>query len=392
MSLRPLDSARSDVPGSSRGPSVGVEEEFFLVDASTNRMLECNREVVDSARSLGGTLDLELKTSQVETNTPVCRGMRQLYEHIAGARAVAAAAATQHGAALLSTGVPPVCGEFSTVTDVPRYQRMAERYGSLVSEHEVCGCHVHVAISDRETAVQVCNYLRLWLPTLLALTANSPIHRGRDTGFASWRAVLGGRWACSWAPPYFTSADHYDSVVGVMIESGGILDEAMVYWDVRPSAHLPTVEVRVSDVPGTVDETVVVATLIRALVAAAERSVHAGRLALPVAPEVLRAAYLRAAREGVSGQLLDVTSSRLITPARQLSSLIRHVQTELDEFGERSRVEKMVKKILAQGNGATRQREAFSRRQDAADVVSVAARHMLAGSWPAAIREPDTVH
>ncbi|MDG3010862.1 hypothetical protein G4X40_11950 [Rhodococcus sp. D2-41] len=107
------------------------------------------------------------------------------------------------------------------------------------------------------------NHLRPWLPTLLAMTASSPLFHGRDTGFAGWRSMIGCPWACSCAPPFFDSAAHYDATVAAMADAGVVLDEAVVFWDVRPSSDLPTVEVRVSDVPATVEETVLLATLVR---------------------------------------------------------------------------------------------------------------------------------
>ncbi len=118
-------------------------------------------------------------------------------------------------------------------------------------------------LSYRATAVQVSNHLRPWLPSLLALSANSPIHRGVDTGYASWRSILWSHWPSAGPPPYFSSLEEYDRTVAAMLECGSILDKAMVYWDVRPSTNFPTVEVRVSDVPATVDETVLMATVVR---------------------------------------------------------------------------------------------------------------------------------
>ena len=160
---------------------------------------------------------------------------------------------------------------------------------------------MHIDVPDKETAVRVSNHLRPWLPTLLALTANSPIYLGSDTGFASWRSIMWSRWPCSGPPPYFESAAHYEALVAMQVASGSIMDEQMVYWDVRPSSHLPTVEVRVSDIPLTIDETVLLATLVRALV-----MTYDGSPGPKLEPEVLRAAYWLAARDGLEGNGLDV--------------------------------------------------------------------------------------
>ncbi len=138
---------------------------------------------------------------------------------------------------------------------------------------------------DRETALQVGNFVRLWLPALLSLTANSAVYGGFDTGYASWRAVQQTGWPVSGPLPYLRSVEHFDELVGVLHETGAVLDERMVYWDIRPSSHLPTIEVRVSDVPATVEESVTLATLVRALAITALGELAVGRTAPDVGTE-----------------------------------------------------------------------------------------------------------
>ncbi|QTR03119.1 glutamate--cysteine ligase [Saccharothrix algeriensis] len=355
-------------------PTLGVEEEFLVVDPGSGRPVQVAAEVVDLANRLGAELQPELTRVQVESNTPVCRTMREVRGHLLTARSVAAAAALQAGAQLLAVGVPLVGPMAQPFSDSDRYRRIGEGYGLLAAEHGICGCHVHVAVPDRETAVQVCNHLRPWLPVLLALTANSPIHQGVDTGYASWRSVLAGRWPCSGAPPYFTSAEHYDSVVDMLVDSGTVLDRAMVYWDVRPSDHLPTVEVRVSDVPATVDETVLLAALVRALVTTAVEAIRRGEQAVVVTGEELRAAQWRAARDGGAGEGVDLVTHRRVPAAHLLRRLVRHVRPALRRTGELRAVESLLTKVLRNGNGAVRQRRAFQARGRLEDVVALLTR------------------
>ncbi len=371
--------------GNTRGagpPTFGVEEEFLVVDPATGAPLPAATDVIATARRFGLTVQPELTTAQVEVNTPVCTSMRELREHLVAARAVAAAAALQGGGRLLAVGVPLAGAPRQPVTDADRYRRMSSRYGLLAAEHGVCGCHVHVAVPDRETAVQVCNHLRPWLPVLLTVTANSPIHQGVDTGYASWRSVLCGRWPCSGAPPFFASAGEYDQVVDMMIHTGAILDRAMVYWDVRPSDHLPTVEVRVADVPATVDGAVLLAVLVRALVTTALRDLDRGRTAPPVSAEAVRAAYWRAAHDGLAGTGIDLFTGRRL-PARQLlRDLVRHVRPVLRESGELQAVNTLLTKLLLDGTGAHRQRAAFAGAQQVRDVVTVMASHTIEDCAP----------
>ncbi|WP_241384136.1 carboxylate-amine ligase [Rhodococcus sp. CH91] len=375
------NSRTANITSEDSGPTVGVEEEFFLVAPTADRLTESNDLVVTSARQLGARIDYELKRIQIEVDTPVCRTATDLRAHILAGRAAAAAVALQHRMGVLASGASPTVQRLAAVTDLARYRTMADRYGRLVAEQEVCGCHVHVGVADPEIAIQVCNHVRLWLPILLASTANSPLHRGHDTGYASWRSIIAGRWPCSGPPPRFTSAAHYDTVVAMMIDSGNILDVGMVYWDVRPSAHLPTVEVRVSDVPASADETILLATIVRALVATCERQVRAGVPAPPVTDEVLRAAYLCAAREGATGRAIDVFTGRTTTARHAFRGLLRYIRPQLEDTGDYRRTLKMSAKVFDRGTGAVLQRRAFERRHDTADVVDALTRQFVAEPW-----------
>jgi carboxylate-amine ligase len=348
-------------------PAMGVEEEFLLVSASGRPL---PRSVAVARSAVGIDVQLELTKVQVEINSPVCDSSSELRDHLVRMRSALAKAAGENGARLLAVGAPPVGKPVQIVTDTPRYQKMAEEYGQLAREQAVCGCHVHIAVPGREAAVQASNHIRPWLPTLLALTANSPIYLGSDTGFASWRWIMASRWPVAGPPPYFEGAVHYDAVVAMHLASGSIFDERMVYWDIRPSNHVPTVEVRVSDVPATVEETVLLATLVRALVMTAT-----DEKTLVVEPEVLRAAYWIAARDGLSGNGLDVVQARVLPMPELLDLLVQHVRPALEELGELKQVEEGLRQVLANGNGAIRQRKAFHQGDNVADVIALTEQH-----------------
>ncbi|MBV6757945.1 carboxylate-amine ligase [Rhodococcus opacus] len=339
-------------------PTVGVEEEFVLIDPDTGAPFLGNTRVVEAGRQLGIDLQLELSTCQIETATPPCTSISQLRGELVRTRRLAAAAATEVGARLLATGVAPMGPLPSSITDVARYRRLAEHFGQL-GEQVICGCHVHVGIPDRHSGVAVCNYLRQWLPALLALAANSPIIGGRDTGYASWRHMLWSRWPSAGPPPHFDSATHYDAVVAEMLEQETILDTAMLYWDVRLSAHLPTIEIRVADVPATADDAVLVATLIRGLVATAFIAIRLGSTAAPVDTRRLRAAYWRAARDGIDGRGIDPITGHLVPAKDPILRLLDHIRPALERTGDYQQTQQAVQAVFASGNGAVRQRRTF---------------------------------
>jgi carboxylate-amine ligase len=225
----------------------------------------------------------------------------------------------------------------------------------------------------------VSNRLRPWLPSLLALTANSAVYRNADTGYASWRRVLWARWPSAGPPPRFESVDEYDATVRMLEHAGAMLDDGMVYWDVRPSANFPTVEVRVADVPATVAETVVLAVLTRAAVMTALEEERRGEPVPPLAAHALQAAYWKSARDGLDGDAVDLLESHeSVAATLLLDRLVEHVRPALEAVGDYQLVSDELARIAEQGNGAMRQRRAFQRRHDVADVIAEAAAATLA--------------
>lgn len=360
-------------------PTVGVEEEFLLVDAVSFRPRACNRRVADVAAELGLALQLELTECQVETNTPVCHTAVELRAHLLGMRSTLATAARAEGCRPVAVGAPVIGPGRLPVTADERYLRMRGEYGVLTTEQGVCGCHVHVDVPDHETAVGVCNHLRGWLPTLLALSANSALHRGTDSGYASWRSVLWSQWPAAGPPPVFRSADHYDALVDLLVDSGVLLDERMVYWDIRPSCHLPTVEIRVPDVQPTVDDALLLALLIRALVTTAVRAVGRGDPAPDADLTVVRAATALAARDGIDGRAIDPRVGRPSTGRAMLAALLAHVRDALEQAGDRPMVDLLLRRRIATGNGAQWQRRALKECGDPAAVVALAADRTVRG-------------
>ncbi|OBF29669.1 glutamate--cysteine ligase [Mycobacterium sp. ACS4331] len=346
-------------------PTVGVEEEFLLVDPGSGQPLPHNADVAHAARERGVELQLELTTCQVETATGVHEMRDDLLDEIVGLRRAAAQAAHQCGAQLLAVALPPTIPRHFPITDTPRYHQIADRFGMIAHEQGISGCHVHVAVPDRDSAVRVCTWLRPWLPLLLALSANSAIYREADSGYASWRSILWQRWPSAGPPPAVDSAEEYDALVAQMEESGAMLDDGMVYWDARPSAKFPTVEIRVADVPATAAETALLATLARACVMTACAHIDAGRPAPEISEPVLRAAYWRCARDGLEGRTHAM-----------LAAFIDELRPALEQAGDFDYAQSELKRIVQEGNGAMRQRRAW-RRGDIRDVLKAAAEATL---------------
>ncbi|GHH40772.1 putative glutamate--cysteine ligase 2 [Lentzea cavernae] len=271
----------------------------------------------------------ELSGTQVEAATGPCTGVAALGEALTHAREVLAGAAEEEGLELLSRGTPPKASARSVVSNGARYHRVLDTYAGVIEDYEASGCHVHVGVPDRETAVAVVNHLRPWLPTLLALSANSP-----DRGYASWRMVLQSRFPGSGVPPLFTGAADYDAHVARMVACGTLVDASQSFWLLRLASKFPTVEFRAADAAAEVDDAVLQAALCRALVHAAHQDVQDGREPPQLRDDVLAAAVWTASRYGIDGVGIDPWRECRVPATAVLDDLLKRVTPALEERGE----------------------------------------------------------
>ena len=310
------------VPGGASGAvraggaiTLGVEEEFVLLDPSTGATVLAGPELV---RMLGGEpgIQQELMRFQVETGTRVCTGLDDLGRELIRLRRLAAAAAAHLGCRLVASGVAPYrTPGLAAVTDQPRYQELARRYAPVVAEAGTCGCHVHVGVPSRDLGVQVLARLRPWLAPLLAVSANSPIAGGHDTGWASWRYPIWSRWPTAVPPAAWPDAAAYDTAVRRLIGRGAALDERSVYFLARLSPRYPTVEVRVADVCLDAGTAVLLAGLTRALVATALAEARRGTPAAAPPARQVAAALAAAARHGLAGAGVNPVTGQAVDAA-----------------------------------------------------------------------------
>jgi carboxylate-amine ligase len=349
----------------------GVEEEFFVVDRR-GRLSQAGDDVVDAAEAavdIQGEVQHELTRSQAEAATDICRTHAEALRQLRGLRGDLADAANRRGYRLLPSACPPLSEEdLPVITPNPRYERMAEHFGATAKTSLTCGCHVHVAIPDKETGVQVLNRVRPWLPALLTVTANSAIADGFDTGYGSWRYQQWTRWPSAGPPPHFASLDEYESIVDAWLRAGSILDRGMIYWDVRLSEKQPTLEFRIGDVAATPEEAVLLAVLARALVATV---LDDGARTPELPNEVLRAHLWRASREGVMGCCPHPRTGDLVPTGVVLDDLIELTAPALEAAGDLEFAREGKERLVTDGGGADRQRQAFAKRQRGQDVVDL---------------------
>jgi carboxylate-amine ligase len=249
---------------------------------------------------------------------------------------------------------------------------MLDDYQILAREQLICGAQVHVGIPDRDVAVAVAQRVAPTLPVLLALSSSSPYWMGEDSGYASVRSLVWMRWPTAGHSGVVSSAADHDALVAELIASGTISDRNMIYFDVRPSAHVPTVELRVTDACPEIDTVVLLAGLFRALVRRERDGYLVGAPAPVIRPPVQRAAMWRAARSGLEGDLLDLPrASRPVPAAAAVERLIDDLRPQLELNGDWEQVSDLALMVLSRGSSAARQRRAYRRRGRLSDIVDL---------------------
>jgi carboxylate-amine ligase len=340
-----------------RRRSLGVEEEFLVFDTDAPRLLDIGPDVVAKAERDGNDaaqFEKELKRAQAELASAPADELDALERDLQERRAELAAAAAKRGARLVASGTCPVRGTTQT-TDDARYKQMAHRFAAVERRQLVCAMHVHVDVESDDEGVAVLNGAAPWLPVLLALSSNSPYAQGEDTGYASFRRVVWDAWPTAGVTAPFADAAEYEHTVEQLIGTGAARDRAMIYFDARLSAKYPTVELRVCDVGPDVDHAVLIAGLCRGLVATAA----ADGKSPAVRPEVLRAASWRAARFGMSGELVDLRREPRLVPAWELvDAFLEMIGDALSAHGDSERMHAGLARLKERGTGAQRQRAA----------------------------------
>src|SRR5271156_470309 len=348
--------------------TLGVEEEFHLVDLKTRRLTARAPELL---AELSDHSVAELQRCVVETNTRVVDSLDGLRGELVDHRRVLVDTAAELGIGVVAAGAMPLSGPGEMRgTKTARYRQMLADYQLLAREQLICGTQIHVGVEDRDDAVAVAHRVAAYLPTLLALSASSPFASdGSDTGYSSMRTLVWQRWPTTGLAAPVQSAEEYDALVTDLVASGVITDAGMVYFDVRPSNSAPTLELRLCDSCPSVDTILLIAGLFRALVEREVDAARAGAPAIILSPALGRAALWRAARSGVGDELVDVSAPASRPAAEVVTELVDLLRPQLETSGDWDTVSELTRQALIAGTSSARQRRALRRRGRLTDVV-----------------------
>lgn len=335
---------------------VGVEEEFHLVDLRTWRLTPRAPELLQNLPP-GGPYVAELQRCVIESNSGVFADLSGLRANLQHNRAALVESAAALDTGVVAAGsVPLAVPADLRVTETPRYRRMLADYQLLAREQLICGTQVHVDVRDRNEAVAIAARLGRDIPTLLALSASSPFWSdGTDTGYASARTLVWQRWPTTGPFPEVTTAAGYDAEIGRLIDSGVITDAGMLYFDVRPSARINTLELRVCDSCPSVDTITLIAGLFRAMVLREAQRLDKPPVSVPTST-MYRAAIWQAARSGLEGDLIDVAHAAPRPAVEVVKNLIGDLRPQLEETDDWTVVNELADRALLAGSSSSRQR------------------------------------
>lgn len=351
----------------------GIEEELLLVDPANGEAVPMAGELLNLyVRPLqagaGPVLAAEFQQEMIEVVTPPHATLAKLERDVLAGRGIARQAAEDIGVRVAALGTSPLPADPHPV-QLRRFKAMAEEYGLTAREQLTCGCHIHVSVESPEEAVAVLDRMRIWLPALIALSANSPFWHGQDSGYASYRSQVWNRWPSAGPLDILGTPDAYHQLVHDMVGTGVALDEGMIYFDAHLSRHYPTVEIRVPDVCLRAGDMVMLAGIARGLVETASRQWREGIGPVSVPSALLRLAGWKASRWGLQGELLDPYTHRPASALAVVNSLLNHVREALADMDDLHRVEAQVDRVLSAGTGAVRQMEVLHRTGDLEKVV-----------------------
>ncbi len=340
--------------------TVGVEEEYLLVDPKTRDLVveppdeflrDCERLIPAEI----GTVAPEFLRPQVEVDTSVCANIGEVRPKLAALRRIVADAAAAYGYRIIAASTHPTADWHHQVhTDKERYNTLAADMQTVAQRLLICGMHVHVGIDDDELRIDLINQVSYFLPHLLVLSTSSPFWQGRDTGLLSYRLSVFDELPRTGLPARFDSYGEYCRHLEMMVGAGLIEDGTKIWWDVRPSARFPTLEMRITDVCTRLDDSITIAALFVSFLSMLVRLRRENQRWRMYSNLLINENRWRAQRYGFSEGLVDFGRGEVVPYADLLEEILELVRSDAEARGCLAEAEH-ARDILARGTSAHRQ-------------------------------------
>ncbi|SEL00485.1 carboxylate-amine ligase [Maribacter orientalis] len=350
--------------------TLGIEEEFQVLDSDTYRLRSQMSKIVDDGKVLlQERIKEEMHQSMVEMGTNICENIHQVRDEVSFLRQQVIKLADDEGLKVAAAGTHPFSKwDQQLITPNPRYDAIIQEMADVARGNLIFGMHVHVAIPSREEGLEILNTVRYFLPHLYALSTNSPFWEGRNTGFKSYRSKVFDKFPRTGIPPFFASVAEYDKFVDILVKTNCLDNSKKIWWDIRLHPFYPTIEFRICDVVMTVDEVTCIAALMQCLVAKLYKMNRKNQNFKNYRRLLLNENKWRAARWGIESKLIDFGKEEEVPFAKLMSELLEFIDDVVDELGCRSEVN-YVYQILEAGTGADRQLQVFNETNDLVEVT-----------------------
>ena len=346
--------------------TLGIEEELMIVDSESYALANAIEALLDES---DGGIKPELMESVLEIATEPCRDTAEAGEQLRALRRRASERASGHGLCVGSAGTHPFAmWEDQRIVARPRYRDLISALRFVARQEIIFGLHVHVGMDDAEKAIHVANGMRVHVPLLLALSANSPFWRADATGLASTRMPIFRAFPRVGIPPFYDGWEDFERRIAFMVDARVIEDYTYLWYDVRPHPNLGTVEIRAMDAQTRVEHTLAIAALIQAMVKELAEHYEAGEQLSPYPHEMLDENKWLAARHGLEGELVDLPSRERVQAKTLVRRLYDRLKDHSQDLGGLNELE-VLTDILERGNGAARQQVVYEANHDLTEVV-----------------------
>jgi len=350
--------------------TIGVEEEFQIIDPETRELRSHVQEMLEEGRLLlKERVKPEMHQSVIEVGTGICANVAEVRKDVTELRREIIGLARRNGMRVASAGTHPFSRwEEQKIYPDPRYDSIVQELQLVARSNLIFGLHVHIGIKDRAVAFDILHEARYFLPHLLALSANSPFWMGRNTGLKSYRTKVFERFPRTGIPPVFPTPAEFDEFVRILVATNSIDNGKKIWWDLRPHPFFETIEFRVCDIPMRLDETVAIAALVQAICARLYELRQKNLGFRKYSNALILENKWRASRWGVEGKLIDLGNESEVPFRSLMDELLEFVDGVVDELGSRREVES-IRWILENGSGADRQLRVF--QQNGGDLRGV---------------------
>jgi len=350
--------------------TLGIEEEFQIIDPETRELRSHVSEILDEGRMLlGEQIKPEMIQSQIEVGTGICKNIQEARADITNLRSVISTLAAKNGLRIVAASTHPISRwQDQKIFDDDRYELLVQELQTVARSLLIFGVHVHVGVADRERQIHIMNASRYFLPHVLALTTSSPFWMGHNTGLKSYRSEIFKQFPRTDIPDHFDSYPGFERYVELLVKTGCINDGKKIWWDCRPHPYFPTLEFRICDIPTRVDDTIAIAALFQAIVAKLYKLMDSNMGFRLYRRMLIQENKWRAVRYGLQGKMIDFGKNKEVPVVDLIRELLDFVDDVVDELDSRKEIEH-IHTILERGTSADEQLRVYKETNDLKAVV-----------------------